>query len=110
MVAAGGSQTIPEVQNFAKRRLRRTASDHSQSTSWYKMGHNSEKLLGFGALRFRLPAVEMLALLYTSTHSQFPVPTLHPPYAGAVLRTQLLTLMSVPSAWATLQARWLGQA
>ncbi len=27
----GGSRTIPEVQNFAKRRLRRTASDHSQS-------------------------------------------------------------------------------
>ena len=29
-VTAGGSRTIPEVQNFAKMRLRRTASDHSQ--------------------------------------------------------------------------------
>ena len=51
-VTAGGFRTITEVHNFAKRRLRRTASDHSQSTFWYEMGHNSEKLLGFGALFF----------------------------------------------------------
>ena len=58
-VTAGGSRTITEVHDFAKRRLRRSASDHSQSTFWYEMGHNSEKLLGFGALHFDLPAVEM---------------------------------------------------
>ena len=52
----GGAWTIPEVQKFAKTRLRRTKSDHSQPTSWYEMGHNSEKLLGFGALHFHLLA------------------------------------------------------
>ena len=65
VVTDGGSRTIPEVQNFAKTRLRRTVSDHSQPLCWYEMVHNSGKLLGFGALFFGLPAVEMS--VYTST-------------------------------------------
>ena len=62
-MTAGGSWTIPEVHNFAKTRvtrLRRTASDHSQSflAMSYELGHNSEKLLGFGALYFDLKGVK----------------------------------------------------
>ena len=61
ILTAGGSSKILEVQNFAKG----TASDHSQSLLSMKYGHNSEKLLGFGTLFFRPPAVEMS--VYTST-------------------------------------------
>ena len=51
-MTAGGFRTVPEVQNFSKMRLRRTASEHS-------LGYNSEKLLGFEALFFAIPPVEM---------------------------------------------------
>ena len=47
LVTAGGSRTIPEVQNFAKRRLRRTASDNSQSffgMKWVIIPKNSSDL------------------------------------------------------------------
>ena len=46
-VVVGGSRTIPEVQNFAKRRLRRTASDNSQSffgMKWVIIPKNSSDL------------------------------------------------------------------
>ena len=51
-VTTGGFRTVPEVPNFSKMRLRRTASEHS-------LGYNSEKLLGFEALFFAIPPVEM---------------------------------------------------
>ena len=63
--AAGGAWTIPKVQNFAKMRLRRTTSDHSQSFFLYELGHNSKKLLGFGALHF--DTLEVKVSVYTST-------------------------------------------
>ena len=61
----GGSWTIPEVQNFAKRRLRRTESDNSQPFLGMKSGHNSEKVLGFGALHFDI--LEVKVFVYSST-------------------------------------------
>ena len=45
--AAGGVWTILEVQNFAKKRLRRTTSDHSQSIfgmNWVIIQKNSSDL------------------------------------------------------------------
>ena len=62
-VVVGGSRTVPEVQNFSKVRLRRTASEHS-------LGYNSEKLLGFEALFFAIPPVEMSD--YTPTKGPRP--------------------------------------
>ena len=46
-VTAGGFRTISEVQNFAKRRLRRTTSDHSQpllGMKWVVVKENSSDL------------------------------------------------------------------
>ena len=44
-VTAGSPLRIPEVQNFAKKRPRRTVSDHSQPLLGLniEMGHNSER-------------------------------------------------------------------
>ena len=52
-VVVGGSRTIPAVHNFAKTRLRRTASDHSQSffgMNWLTIQRNSSDL-GKGCYR-----------------------------------------------------------
>ena len=47
-VTAGGFRTISEVQNIAKRRLRRTECDISQPFLGMKSGHNSEKSSDLG--------------------------------------------------------------
>ena len=46
-VVVGGSRTIPEAHNFAKRRLRRTDNHHSQSflgMNWVEIQKNSSDL------------------------------------------------------------------
>ena len=52
-VTGGGSWRSKKLL----KRVRRTTSDNSQPTSWYEMGNESEKLLGFGALYFDLQGV-----------------------------------------------------
>ena len=67
-VAAGGSWTIPKVQNFAKTRLRR-----SFTAKLYKIiAVNSAKLLGFGPLHFDLPGEG--TSVYTSAGGPRPEP------------------------------------
>ena len=56
-MVVGGSWMIPEVHIFAKTRLRRTTSDHSQALRGVKLAHNSGKLLGFGAIDYLLFAI-----------------------------------------------------
>ena len=71
-VTDGGSThpgPIQEVPNFAKRahgELQVIIHTAFTVISGYDLGHNSEKLLGFGALHFDLPEVDM-PITYTST-------------------------------------------